>query len=108
MNNRELLVTDLVGRTVRDMDGRSVGRLEELRAEIELHERGNEYVVREFYVGTYGVLEAVTGARFARHLVQRFGRLVGYERYAIPWEWMDLSDPKRPGVARRKEELSRV
>jgi hypothetical protein len=82
---REVYVSDLVGRRVLDADGRSIGRLEELVAEVELHVRGKDYVVTEFHVGAYGALEALAGARFARHLLRKLGKLVRYERRRVPW-----------------------
>ena len=55
MSRREILLHDLVGRTVRDVDGRSLGRIQELHVEIELRAHGNEYVVRAFRVAIRGV-----------------------------------------------------
>jgi sporulation protein YlmC with PRC-barrel domain len=102
----EVLLSHLLGRKVYDVDGRSLGRLEELRAEIELHERGVDYVVVEFHVGAYGALEALAGGHFARHLLRLFAPLSRYRRYRVPWEWMDLGDPERPVVMRPAGELS--
>jgi sporulation protein YlmC with PRC-barrel domain len=100
-----LLVSHLIGRVVRDSDGHKVGRVEELLARIELHEHGNDYVVAEFHVGAYGLLEALTGGVFAQKLVQRIGSVVGYRRFRIPWEWMDLSDPVHPRLKRTRADL---
>lgn len=105
MSTREVRLSHLVGRRVRDVAGRSVGRIEELRAEIELHEHGNDYVVVEFHVGAYGALEALAGGRFARHLLRRLGGAVGYTRRCVPWDRMDLGDPDRPRLTCRAEEL---
>ena len=103
--SRELLLSNLIGRQVRDADGLKVGRIEELLARIELHEHGNDYVVVEFHVGAYGLLEALTGGVFAQKLVQRMGSVVGYRRFRIPWEWMDLSDPLHPRLNHTRAEL---
>jgi sporulation protein YlmC with PRC-barrel domain len=108
MSGRAISLSRLVGRKVRDADGRPVGRLEELVAEIELHEHGNDYVVVEFHVEVYGALEALAGSHFARHFLRLFGRGVGYRRYCIPWDLMDLSDPEHPRVTRRAGELRAV
>src|SRR6185437_435148 len=70
VTSREVPVSQLIGSMVRDTDGRKVGRIEELLARIELHEHGNDYVVAEFHVGAYGLLEALTGGVFAQKLVQ--------------------------------------
>ncbi|MES2359771.1 MAG: hypothetical protein V4529_15650 [Gemmatimonadota bacterium] len=103
--SRELLLGHLIGRLVRDVDGLKVGRIEELLARIELHEHGNDYVVVEFHVGAYGLMEALTGGVFAQKLVQRIGSVVGYRRFRIPWEWMDLSDPLHPRLNHTRAEL---
>jgi len=105
MSRREVRLHHLVGRTVIDVDGRRIGRIEELLAEIELHENGNEYVVREFHIGAFGVLEALAGSRFARRAMRNLGRLTRYRFYAVPWDQMDLSDPDHPRVNRPLREL---
>jgi hypothetical protein len=105
MNRQEVRLSDVIGRVVRDIDGHSIGRLEEMRAEIELHDHGNDYVVVEFHVGAYGALEALAGAVFARHLLRRIGSLVGYREHRVPWTRMDLSDPSRPRITCRASEL---
>lgn len=104
MSTREIRLHHLVGRRVRDADDRPLGRLEELRAEIELYDGGNAYVVVEFHVGIYGLFEALAGGRFARTAFRRLGIA---DRYVVPWEWLDLSDPARPRVTRPQRELRR-
>ena len=105
MTRRAIRLSDLVGRKVCDVDGRSIGRIEEMRAEIELHEHGNDYVVVEFHVGAYGALEALAGGRFARQCLRRMGRLVHYQRHRVPWKVMDLADPSNPRILCRASEL---
>jgi hypothetical protein len=90
---------------VHDVDGRSIGRIEEMRAEIELHDHGNDYVVVEFHVGAYGALEALAGVGFARYVLRWIGSLVGYRNHRVPWSVMDLSDPARPRLTCRAGEL---
>src|SRR4051812_10624491 len=102
MSPRQVELHELLGRMVRDPDGHSIGRIQELFAEIELHEQGNEYVVREFRVGAFRMFGALAGSRFAwKALPFMRGR-----SYTIPWELMDLTDVKRPRVTRPIRELS--
>lgn len=106
MSAREVELSTLVGRKVRDADGRVVGRIEELCAEVALDE-GSEYVIREFHVGHLGVIGRVAAGRFTR----RFARLVRagrYVRYVVPWELMDLSDLRRPRIRARLGALRAV
>lgn len=102
---REIALHHVLGRTVRDPNGRKVGRVEELRAAIELHEHGNDYVVTEFHVGSFGAVETLAGAHFARLLLRRLGRFAPYDAHCIPWDRMDLSDPKHPRALDTLEEL---
>ena len=103
--NREIALHQLLGRTVRDPDGRKVGRLEELRARIELNADGNDYVVTEFHVGSFGALEGLGGPLFARQLLHLLGRVVSYRSHVIPWHRMDLSDPRHPRTLDTAEQL---
>jgi sporulation protein YlmC with PRC-barrel domain len=107
MSAREIRVTDLVGRRVRDSEGRSIGRIEELICEIALRPGGRDYVVRELHVGAAGWLEAIAGRTLMRSLLRIVGHGAGDARYRIPWERMDLADPERPRVNVRRGELTR-
>ena len=104
MSGKEIRLHHLVGRTVRDADGCVIGRIQELCAEIELHEHGNEYVVREFHVGPFGVFEAFMGSRIARRMAHVLG-LGGPERCTIPWDLMNVDDPEHPRVTVSRSQL---
>jgi sporulation protein YlmC with PRC-barrel domain len=102
VSTREIRITELIGRRVRDPQGRSIGRIEELVCEIELRPGGRDYVVREIHVGAAGFLESLAGTAFARSVLRTAGRVTGYR---IPWEAMDLSDSTRPRLAIALESL---
>ena len=107
MSGRTLALSDLLGRVVRDADGRKIGRLEELNAEISLEQGRSGYVVTGFSVGHCLPFDVVATGHFVRQLVRRFTHATGYRRYEIPWDWMDLGDPERPRTLRRADELPR-
>lgn len=107
MSARTISLSDLLGRRVRDADGRTIGRIEELNAEIVLGRGGNDYVVTSFSVGRFKPFDVVATGNFVQQLVRRFTRVTGYRRCEIPWEWMDLSDPAHPRTTRREAELPR-
>jgi sporulation protein YlmC with PRC-barrel domain len=88
----EAHVEQLLGRRVRDVDGRMVGRLEELRVEIV----DGESVVTEYHLGRAAALERIAG--FVTQLP--FFRYIPFARkgYRVPWAEMDLSDPQHPMV----------
>jgi sporulation protein YlmC with PRC-barrel domain len=105
---RTVALSDLLGRSVRDAEGRKIGRIEELNAEISLERGRSDYVVTHFSVGRFKPLDVIATGNFVQQLVRRFTRATGYRRYAIPWDWMDLSDPAHPRVRRREDELPRA
>ena|SRR5438874_573226 len=85
----------LVGRTVRDTNGRVVGRIEE----IEVVRRGQECYVEEYLLGAAALL---------LRLGISTGRLVGIQRgkpVRVPWQQLDLSDPERLRLRCTREEL---
>jgi len=100
MSKRQLHVELLLGEKVFAMNGVSIGRLEEIRTEVN---RGHFYVT-EFLVGNYAVLERLAAWRIGRAVL----RVVGAQRkegYRIRWEQLDLSDPRRLKVKCEVNEL---
>ena len=90
MSKRELHVELLLGEKVFAVNGVSIGRLEEIRTEVN---RGHYYVT-EFLVGSYAVLERIAAWRIGRAVL----RVLGAQRkegYRIRWDQLDLSDPQR-------------
>lgn len=98
MSAHEVQLHHLLGRRVRDAEGRTVGRIEELAAEIELRDEGPEYVVRHFDVGHYGPLDLLAGSLLMQGLLRLIGGAIGYRRYDVCWEQLDLRDPRRPAL----------
>ena len=98
----ELHVERLLGCRVHDRDGKVLGRLEEIRVD----EIDGELVALEFHIGAHAIVERLGGFAlqlpFFNHLpVARF-------EYRVAWQLMDFSDPRRPRVTCRREELERV
>ena len=99
---REARVEELVGRKVCDVDGRKVGRIEELIAE----QHGTELVVVEVHVGPGALLERVIDLTTIIPFSGALQRQLRHLR-RIPWELLDLSDPEHPVTRVRREELPR-
>lgn len=100
MKYLEAHVEHLLGRRVLDVEGRVVGRLEELHAEMV----DGELVVIEFHIGAGALLERV--GEFVTQLP--FLRYIPWSRhmYRVPWQQFDLSDPLHLRVRLRREDLS--
>lgn len=90
-------VERLLGREVRTLNNRRLGRLEEFRAE----RRGDDWFVVEYVVGAAGLLERLgLGARLVLG-IHRVGVCV------VRWDQLDLTDPKRPRLTCSVDELRR-
>jgi len=86
----------LVGRRVVDREGKSIGRVHELRTDIH----GDNWTVTHFVVGVGGLLE-----RLGVALTLIVG---GRTRpYVVPVDQMDLSDPKQARLRCARSELRR-
>jgi sporulation protein YlmC with PRC-barrel domain len=92
MAGRDVHLELLIGRRVLARDGRSIGRLEEVRAEAQ----GTDLVVTEYHVGSYAVLERLSAWSIGRTLLRFFGATGQRSDYRIPWDKLDLSDPRHP------------
>src|SRR4051812_28342293 len=99
MRVHEVHVERLLGQRFRDANGQSVGRLEELIAEVV----DGEYVVTELHVGGSALLERIAG--FITQL-PFFGWVPYAQRgYRVPWQLVDLTDPRSPTVTVSRDRL---
>jgi hypothetical protein len=100
---RELRLESLVGHRLRGADGKSLGRIEEVVAEV----RGTDWIVVEVHVGPGALLERLAELT---SLVPLFGALRRRlnARQRVPWDRIDLTEPSRPRATVRQAELERV
>jgi hypothetical protein len=91
----EIRVERLLGRRVVAMNGRGVGRLEEIRVE----KHGAGFVVTEYHLGPAALLE-----RLSIHFVKLFGANPR-RTHAVPWQFLDLRDPDHPRLLCPVEDL---
>jgi sporulation protein YlmC with PRC-barrel domain len=96
VKRRRVTLQSLLGRLVLDCDGVKVGRIHDVVAE----PAGDRCVVREWLLGA-GALRQRLGVR-ALHLL---GVRYGMAPVRVPWEQMDLTNPDRPRLRCRKEDL---
>jgi len=98
---REVRLELLLGRKVWDAAGECVGRIEEVRAELD----GADYVVREYHVGSLAGWERLFGGRLARSVLRTVSRGRVWRGYRVAWSDLDLTDPARPRVSRPRRAL---
>jgi sporulation protein YlmC with PRC-barrel domain len=104
MAKTEINVERLIGKRVFALNGQSVGRLEEVRAEL----RGGECLVEEYHVGSYAVFERLAALHLGRALLKKFGAHKHGGGYRVPWDKLDLSDPARPRLRCPVGELEKL
>lgn len=93
-HGRELPLERLLGRVVRTAAGRPMGVIRDVRA----YPDGEEYVVREFLLGELGLRARLLGFLQQLPTFRALGVGKPYRTRAIPWQWLDLSDPERPSI----------
>lgn len=104
MAKREIKFELLLGRRVYATNGRSIGRVEEVRASL----RRGECFVEEFHVGSYAVFERLAAHALGRSLLKRFGARRARGGYRVPWDKLDLGDPKRLRLLCSIDELEKL
>ena len=104
MTRQEIHAELLIGRKVHALNGRVIGRLEEIRAKQE--SRG--CYVEEFLTGSYGALDRLAAFASARPILHVIGARQKQSSYRIPWDKLDLSDPHKPRLLCEVAELRTV
>jgi hypothetical protein len=104
MASGELQLDLLLGKRVLDPSGKPVGRLEEARAE----RRGDDWVVTEYLIGGGALLERLSAWGVGLALLRLLGgdRAHASSGYVVPWDQLDLDDPKRPRLRCPLHELA--
>jgi sporulation protein YlmC with PRC-barrel domain len=104
MTMRELNADLLIGRRVYALNGRSIGRLQDIRVE----RRGDECVVTEYLVGVYGLFERLAASDIGRTVLRTLRARRSGGGYAVPWRQLDLNDAQRPRLRCSVEDLPRI
>ncbi len=92
----------LIGRKVCDREGKKVGRIEEIRVE----RRENDLLVESYLVGSSALVDRLGAWTLVRPIRHLFGRF--YSRHLIPWDSLDLGDPKNPRLRGSASELRKL
>jgi sporulation protein YlmC with PRC-barrel domain len=92
----------LLGRSVVDVNGARVGRIEEVLADRD----GDELLVTHYLVGRYALFERFSIYHVGIGLLRYLGsRSQSAHPHRIPWDKMDLSDPEHPRLTCSIDEL---
>ena len=91
----------LIGTKVRDVDGNYVGRIEELRVE----RGGNTCLVDSYLIGASAVIQRLSAWTLVRPIKKLLSSSKLYALYQVPWQDMDLTDPRHPRLRTTKRDL---
>ena len=91
----------LVGTKVYDANGEKVGRIEEFRAE----EDGEACRIEAYLIGTSALIDRLSAWTLVRPIKRALKTRNIYSVYEVPWQEMDLTDPKRPRLRIAKKDL---
>jgi hypothetical protein len=89
----------LFNNKVFDLEGRVLGRIEEVIGE----EEGDELFVTEYHTGGMGFIEHLSTITVGSWLVKLLGTHKGY---VIRWDQLDLTDPEKPRINCPRSELA--
>jgi hypothetical protein len=91
----------LLSHRVRALNGRVVGRIEEVLAETD----GDACYVTEYLLGAQALFHRLALLRFARAILGLFGLTKNERGFRVPWDQLDLSDPAKPRLRCKVKEL---
>ena len=97
----EINVELLIGKTVCDVDGKQIGRIEEFKVE----RVDNSCVLDSYLIGSSALIERLSAWTLVRPVVRVLRGRRFYSLYQVPWQDMDLSDPKHPRLRTAERDL---
>lgn len=94
----------ILNRRVRTLNGRVIGRLEEIRAESS----EDACYVTEYLVGAFAFLERLTAWPVTGSIMRLLRLTKRGGGYRVHWDQLDLANPARPTLRCKVEELSSI
>ncbi len=104
MITHEIHLELLLGRRVLDSTGKTVGRIEEVRAQ----QQGDEWVVHEYLIGYAALLERLSAWTIGLGILHLLGARNIHGGYRVPWEQLDLANPQQPRLRCSLDELKTI
>jgi hypothetical protein len=95
----EINIELLVGRAVSSQAGKTIGHIEEVRAEQE----GPDLVITEFHVGLYAAMERMSASPIGAELLGLFRLRRRHRGYRIRWNQIELGETELKLLCDEKE-----
>jgi len=100
----ELRVELLLGRRVQALNGRVIGRIEEIQTEGS----DDACYVTEYLVGTFAYFERFAAWSMMRSPLKLFPQSKRGGGLRVRWDQLDLTDPNHPKLRCKVDELSLI
>jgi sporulation protein YlmC with PRC-barrel domain len=97
----EINVEHLLGAKVCDIEGNDVGRIEEVRVSRD----ENTCLVEAYLLGASALVQRWSAWTLVRPIERLLNTRKLYTIYRVPWQDMDLSDPRHPRLRISKRDL---
>src|SRR5581483_11957590 len=94
----------LLSKKVLDQCGRPIGRIEDVHAE----SIGDDLVVKEYLVGPHALIERFAITIKVHSILKKLGLLRPIQRYKIPWDNLDLTNPDSPRLIGDVSKLTKI
>ena len=104
MSRQTIHLEDLLSRKVKDAAGEDAGRIEEVLAQ----RKDGRYYVAEYHLGRAALHERLGLIPFTEGLLHLLGAHRRSASHKVPWDQMDLTDPKRPKLRCLVSELEEI
>ena len=104
MSRQRIHLDDLLSGKVLDRDGRVAGRIEEIVAD----DKGDYCEVREYLLGRRALLSRLSIASLSSGVVRLLGGRTLRASHRVPWNQLDLSNPRHPRLRCRADELETI
>jgi hypothetical protein len=104
MKRRRFHLELLLGAKVIDREGKFAGHIEEVRAE----RLDGETVVKDYLLGRGALAQRLSVTGLSTQAISLLGGRNNVVTHRVPWDKMDLSDPRHPRLTCRAEEMEAV
>ncbi len=101
MADNEIHLELLLSKPVLDLEGEEVGRIQEVRVE----QQGDEWIVQEYLIGPAAILERLSAWTIGLKILHLLFAGQGTGGYRVPWDKLDLTDPRHPRLRCHLHEL---
>jgi hypothetical protein len=104
MTRQTIHLQKLLGRKVRDVNGKSAGHIQEFVA----RRRDGAYVIEEVHLGRRALMERLSVPAVSMFFLHFIGASRHAAAHCVRWEDLDVSDPRNPKLRISRDQLGQL